>query len=141
MKSTFTICFLLLLLLPCLAQEYNYVHYDTKDGLAGTVVYDMAQDRDGFIWFATETGVSRFDGTHFKNFTVAEGLPDNDIIGLFVDSRNRVWMQPFSNSICYYRNGSIFTKHNDTVLSRLNINPYVKVIIENKQGEIALLQE
>jgi ligand-binding sensor domain-containing protein/signal transduction histidine kinase len=140
MKSTFfVICFLLLSLLPGLAQEYNFVRYDTKDGLAGSVVYDMAQDRDGFIWFATETGVSRFDGTHFKNFTVAEGLPDNEVIGLYVDSRNRVWMQPFSNGICYYLNGTIYNKYNDSILSRLNVTSYVRFIIENQQGDLALV--
>ena len=36
------------------------------------------------MWFATETGVSRFDGVHFKNFTTEDGLPDNEIIGLFL---------------------------------------------------------
>jgi ligand-binding sensor domain-containing protein len=142
MKSAFfVICFLLLLLPPCLAQEYNYVRYDTKDGLAGSVVFDMAQDREGFLWFGTETGVSRYDGTQFKNFTVAEGLPDNEVIGLFVDSRNRVWMQPFSNGICYYLDGTIYNKYNDSILSQLNITSFVRFIIENQQGEIALVQD
>ncbi len=62
------------------AQEFNYVHYDTKDGLAGSTVYSMCQDKDGFMWFATENGLSRYDGTHFKNFTVKDGLPDNEVL-------------------------------------------------------------
>ena len=65
------------------AQEYNYIHYDVKDGLAGSTVYDECQDKDGFIWFATEAGISRFDGTHFKNFTTTDGLPETEIIKLF----------------------------------------------------------
>lgn len=141
MRIPIAICLLLFFCLPSPAQDYNYVHYDSKDGLAGSVVYDMAQDRDGFIWFGTETGVSRFDGTQFKNFTVAEGLPDNEIIGLFVDSRNRIWMLPFSNAICFYQDGTIYNKHNDSVLSRLQVTGFVRFIIENKQGEIALLQD
>ena len=58
------------------AQEYNYIHYDVKDGLAGSTIYDLCQDKDGFIWFATEAGISRFDGIHFKNFTTTVGLPE-----------------------------------------------------------------
>src|ERR1043166_10140515 len=83
-------------------QEYNYYHYDIKDGLSGLTAYCIAQDKDGFLWIGTETGLSRFDGNHFQNFTVNEGLPENEIINLFVDSKNRIWIFPFKNSVCYY---------------------------------------
>ena len=58
------------LLLPgtVVAQEYGYSHYDITEGLAGSTVYAIAQDREGFLWASTETGVSRFDGTHFVNY-------------------------------------------------------------------------
>ena len=65
----------LIYFIPCfcylfsLGQDYNYVHYDTKDGLAGSTVYSISQDKDGYMWFATEFGVSRFDGKIFTNFT------------------------------------------------------------------------
>src|SRR5687767_6860109 len=84
-----------------LGQEYSYTHYENKDGLAGSTVYCVVQDKEGFLWFATETGISRFDGTHFKSFTKEDGLPDNDIIQLFADSKGRVWMSPFKKSVCY----------------------------------------
>jgi ligand-binding sensor domain-containing protein len=72
----------LIILITCLlfsitngfAQDYNYINYDVKDGLAGSTVYAMCQDKDGFMWFATEAGVSRFDGTNFKNFSTSDGL-------------------------------------------------------------------
>src|SRR5437868_3648805 len=94
-------CLLLFVLFICLrsgGQDFSYTQYNVKDGLAGSVVYCAAEDKDGFLWFGTESGLSRFDGTHFKNFTTAGGLPDNEIIQLFVDSRNRVWVVPFRNS-------------------------------------------
>ncbi len=34
-------------------QEYNYVHYDVKDGLAGSTVSSMLQDKHGFMWYGT----------------------------------------------------------------------------------------
>src|SRR5580700_9915033 len=83
-----------------IAQEYSYTHYDIADGLAGSTVYCIAQDRDGFIWAATETGVSRFDGTHFRNFTIADGLPDIEVLQLFGDRGGRIWMAPFRKSVC-----------------------------------------
>src|SRR6202042_3795643 len=112
----------LFLSMPIFCQDYNYVHYDVKDGLAGSVVYNIVQDNDGFMWYGTETGLSRFDGTHFKNFYTSDGLPDDEIIKLFVDSKNRVWIVPFKNSICYYWKGKIHNQENDSVLEQIDIS-------------------
>jgi sensor histidine kinase YesM/ligand-binding sensor domain-containing protein len=120
-------------------QQYSYKHYDIKDGLAGNNVYHAVIDRDNFLWFCTETGVSRFDGTHFKNFTTADGLPDNEILKMFVDSRGRVWMAPFKNEISYYSKGKIHNTKNDTVLSRLQLTANVVSISESGDGDIVLL--
>src|SRR5690349_2681678 len=77
------------------AQEYGYTHYDITNGLAGSTVYCITQDKDGFLWTGTEAGVSRFDGTHFKNFSTKDGLPDLEVLQVFCDSKGRVWMAPF----------------------------------------------
>ena len=126
--------------LPGFAQEYSYVDYTVRDGLAGSTVYGMVKDRDGFIWFGTETGLSRFDGTHFRNFYMSDGLPDNEIIKLFVDSRNRVWIIPFKNSICYYRNGKIHNQENDPLLQNLTIRSEVVSVTEDASGEIVVAE-
>jgi two-component sensor histidine kinase len=113
------------------AQEYNYIHYDVKDGLAGSTVYDLCQDKDGFIWFATEAGISRFDGAHFKNFTTTDGLPETEILKLFADSRGRIWMAPFKNNICYYYNGKIYNQQNDPLLKNITVSSVISTILES----------
>ncbi|HEV2480899.1 MAG TPA: histidine kinase [Puia sp.] len=120
------------------AQDHAYVDYSVKDGLAGSTVYAMAQDRQGFIWLGTETGLSRFDGTKFRNFYTTDGLPDNEIIKLFVDSRNRIWIIPFKNSICYYQHGKIHNQQNDTLLRNLPIHSEVVAVVEDSSGTIAI---
>lgn len=121
-----------------LSQEYNYVHYDTRDGLAGSTVYDMVQDKDGFIWFATEAGLSRFDGTRFKNFTTADGLPEVEIIKLYVDNIGRIWIAPFKNAICYYYKGKIHTSENDSLLKLVKLNSNVTNIAGDKDDNLLL---
>src|SRR6201999_2146615 len=121
MRNALFLISLLTMLLPCrlLSQEYSYTHYDIADGLAGSTVYCITQDKDGFIWLGTETGVSRFDGTHFHNFTTKDGLPDVEVLEMFGDSHGRVWMAPFQKSVCYYYQGKIHNSDNDSVLRRM----------------------
>lgn len=72
------------------AQVRAHLVFTTAQGLAGDNVYGIQQDNNGFIWIATETGVSRFDGTSFKTFITKDGLPGNDIPWLLADSKNRI---------------------------------------------------
>jgi len=121
-------------------QKYNYQHYDLTSGLAGLTIYKIVQDHDGFLWFATETGLSRFDGTTFKNFSTADGLPDNEIINLYVDNQNRVWILPFAHSICYYKDGKIHTQQNDTLLAKMKFTSNPVLIMQDKTGNILITE-
>ncbi len=125
---------------PVYSQEYSYTHYDITEGLAGSTVYALAQDKDGFLWASTETGVSRFDGTHFRNFTAADGLPDIEVLELFSDSRGRVWMAPFRKSVCYYYRGRIHNQDNDSMLSGIHLKRNVENFMEDAAGNL-LIQE
>jgi ligand-binding sensor domain-containing protein len=139
MKRLYAI-FCIVFPLICFPQEYGYTRYDSKDGLPSSTVYCMTQDAEGFMWFGTETGLSRFDGTHFRTFTQEDGLPDNEIIQLFTDSRGRVWISPFKKSICYYYKGKIYTPENDTLLKRIPINNNVMRFAENDRGDVLLME-
>ena len=121
-------------------QEYAYAHYDTRDGLPSSVVYDAKKDKDGFMWFATETGLSRFDGSQFRNFTLEDGLPDNEILKLFVDSKNRIWMMPYRNTICYYYHGKIHTQANDSLLKSIHLANPVISMAEDAHGNVLIME-
>jgi len=89
------------------SQEPAYKKYTVKDGLPSATVYQSIQDKNGYIWFATNQGVSRFDGTSFKNFMKEDGLPDNDIIKIYVDSHNSLWFISMVGIPSVYNNGII----------------------------------
>lgn len=46
----------------------NTQHYSTQDGLADNRITVITKDRDGFMWFGSWAGISRFDGYAFKTF-------------------------------------------------------------------------
>lgn len=123
------------------AQSYNYAHYTTRDGLAGETLYGITQDAEGFMWFGTETGLSRFDGQQFKTFTVADGLPSNEVFGFHEDSQQRLWIKSFSNELCYYYKGKIHNKANTPMLKSLVMTAFICDIMETRQGEIIIVDE
>jgi ligand-binding sensor domain-containing protein len=143
MNKSFSVAVLCALVFPCLslAQEYSYTHYGIADGLAGATVFCITQDKEGFIWTGTETGVSRFDGTRFKNFTPSDGLPDLEILLLYCDSQDRVWMAPFRMAVCYYYQGKIHNQQNDTLLARIHLQNVLNGIAGDTAGNILLSEK
>jgi ligand-binding sensor domain-containing protein/two-component sensor histidine kinase len=92
-----------------LAQELQPAckHFTTDDELPSSETYRVIQDNKGFIWIATDKGVSRYDGYSFQNFSLKDGLPDNAVLNLFEDEKGRIWFIPISLKLSYYENGKI----------------------------------
>ncbi len=84
------------------AQSTQAVTYTTKDGLPSNNIYLTRIDKKGFLWIATDNGLARFDGKRFKVFTTAQGLTDNEIVDLHIDSNNVIWAIPFLHTPCYF---------------------------------------
>lgn len=126
----FKICILTILLVPGAARMAHaragsglLKHYGTEDGLASNHVYCMLQDRQGYLWFATNNGVSRFDGKVFESYTAAQGLPDNEVVNVWEDAVGRIWLNSFNGRPCYIRDGRVYTAADDTTLKQLqNLN-------------------
>ncbi|MCB0650232.1 MAG: histidine kinase [Saprospiraceae bacterium] len=85
----------------------SFRHYTTDDGLPSSEVYYILQDRDGYIWISTDNGVSRFDGYDFRNYGVKDGLLENVIFEMKLDSLERVWMQAMGGNLYYCEGDSI----------------------------------
>jgi signal transduction histidine kinase/ligand-binding sensor domain-containing protein len=56
--------------------------YTIDDGLAGVEIHAVLQDSRGFLWIATESGLSRFDGTRFVEYDPRQGLPSPNVTAL-----------------------------------------------------------
>ncbi|MBK7304268.1 MAG: hypothetical protein IPI90_13725 [Saprospiraceae bacterium] len=93
------------------AQVSPYKNYTVADGLLSNKVFAICQDSTGYMYFATDRGVSVFNGHTFKNFTVKEGMPTNIIYGLYKDKWNRVWAQNTSDQLIAFKDGKIEKKY------------------------------
>ncbi len=84
--------FLCFLSLQLFSQKYVFDNYGTKDGLPQSKINDVLQDNIGYLWIATDAGVSRFNGSTFENFSVDNGLAENITRTLFQDSSGVIWI-------------------------------------------------
>src|SRR6266487_1382891 len=86
-KLIFLACFFICAC--CSAQQYPFVYYTPKDGLANSRVRSIKQDSRGRMLFLTFGGLSIYDGTRFINYTRQDGLVDeliNDVVEVGPDS-------------------------------------------------------
>ena len=73
---------------------WGHQAWSTEDGLPQNSVHQILQTRDGFLWIATEGGVARFDGAHFKLFNQADepAFTTDDTCCLAEDARGALWI-------------------------------------------------
>ncbi|SEW35442.1 Two component regulator propeller [Chitinophaga sp. YR573] len=106
-------------------------NYNVKDGLANATVYSAVQDKEGFIWFATPTGVSKFDGKRFRNYSKKDGLTDNDVVKLYADFKGRVWFFTLNGLPSFYKKYTIHTPANDSTLTIDPRGQYMQYMFED----------
>ena len=98
---------LLLVAAPCLAQRYSFRSY--TQGMGNLNVVSMAQDHTGYLWVGTQNGLYRYDGTEFRNFGAAEGLPERMIQNLFVSPDDTLWAVT-TNGLYFRTKGGKFSR-------------------------------
>ncbi|MCL1932901.1 MAG: histidine kinase [Candidatus Azobacteroides sp.] len=81
--------------------SYTYRYLGVHDGLAQTQVFKSFQDSYGYLWFATNDGVSRFDGLRFDNFSPKD-LHTNSRILYFNQYESAVYMASGNNIVFVY---------------------------------------
>ncbi len=104
----------------CAAQSLVYENYTVNDGLCGQTVYGALQDSKGFMWFATDAGISRFDGANFQNFTRNDGLADNEVLSMYEDSKGRLWLLSFNGQLCYLKDNVFHNPKNDSLMRKVS---------------------
>ena len=62
------------------------------DALPTSALRAVVEDRDGYLWFASDDGLLRFDGHRFRAWRREQGLPDVDLRALHVDAQDRLWL-------------------------------------------------
>ena len=93
----------MLFLLLCLtfssqthAQKIRFDHLSVKQGLSQGNVWDIYEDKLGFIWIATEDGLNLYDGYSFfvyrNNPADSFSISNNNIDRIIEDKVGNLWV-------------------------------------------------
>jgi len=69
---------------------------DKAQGMVSSIVYHIAQDSDGFMWFATQDGLQKYNGVKFVNYRHSRlnenSLSSNIVRNILVDKGGQIWL-------------------------------------------------
>jgi ligand-binding sensor domain-containing protein len=126
-------------LLFCFGQSFahNFIikNYSTSQGLSHKTVLDIIQDRHGFLWIGTSSGLNKYDGYSFTNYfpdTSHNSIHTIGINSLLEDSKGNIWIA--GNSGIEYFNPYTETFH--TIISHNQKDNYYRSLIELPNGNI-----
>lgn len=127
--------------------QLKYDELTTSNGLSQGYVYDILQDRDGFMWFGTKDGLNRYDGYSFKVYTYdsynPSSISNNNINRLFEDSKGRLWVTTDDGINIYNKSRDNFRRilHNPKNANSLSGNRIYLPVIELPDGRFLVFPQ
>ena len=121
-----------------MAQQPFYINYQTKEGLFSHYTYYVYQDRRGYMWTASDVGISRFDGNTFTHFNTGHGLSCNEVFSMLEDRQERLWFATLNGKPCFYHKGLIYSEKNLPLLRQCQMEGLVFRLLERRDGSIVL---
>ncbi len=81
----------------------RFTHLTTEDGLSQSSIYAILQDHQGFMWFATQDGLNRYDGNTFVVYKNNPGDPEtissNYVQDLIEDDNGYLWITTLNGGV------------------------------------------
>ncbi|MCP4216259.1 MAG: helix-turn-helix domain-containing protein [bacterium] len=118
------------------ADRYISHRLTTRDGLPQDTVYDIAQDKDGYIWIGTDVGLVRYDGINYIYYTRSntKELLNNSITALLAARDGTIWIGTFGGGITLYKEKSFYSYSSKNGLP----NDFICIIVQDAAGFIWL---
>ncbi|MCC6700381.1 MAG: histidine kinase [Fluviicola sp.] len=88
------------------SQEPYYQNFSFYEGYSFRSVYSILEDHSGFIWFTSDEGLFRYNGTTFKNYKNAQ---QTSFSGTYLkeDKYGRIWYQTFDGLLYYFEQNKL----------------------------------
>ncbi len=115
------------------AAKFDIQYLDVNQGLNSSYIWDIVEDSQGYLWFATYGGgLSRYDGKSLIRYTENAGLPSNYICTIEEDYKGNIWLGTYGKGLSKF-DGKSFTNY--TSEEGLP-SDYILCIMEDIQGNL-----
>lgn len=118
----------------------KFEHISLEEGLSQSLISDILQDRQGYMWFGTQEGLNKFDGHRFTIYKYQPGdstsLSENYVNAVYEDRSGTLWIGTAGGGLCRFdRSTKRFTpfRNNPKDESSLSHN-VVTTIYEDRHG-------
>ncbi|HTP79092.1 MAG TPA: two-component regulator propeller domain-containing protein [Bacteroidota bacterium] len=114
---------LALCLLTARTQVLPFSRYTSRDGLLSNFLLALAVDSGGLLWIGSNEGLTSYDGTSFRNYTVADGLALSRVTCI-IESRSQpgvLWVGTNGGGVSRFSGGRFQT-------FRLGRNPWTNIV-------------
>ncbi len=133
----FLVTFLLLLLSSfSFGQELSFSTYDEKQGITQPYVYNINQDKDGFLCFTTSEGAYKFDGLNFQRIDKKGQLKEPFYKSMLLMKDKSTFLGSNTGGVFHIKNGKVKWKY----ISNEHTSP-VNYIKEYKNKVFAFYQD
>lgn len=99
--------------MPGAGQQWIYEEFGFTQGLGNSAVNGLLEDREGYLWVGTMSGLNRGDGERFVRFDESSGLPNSTVLSLLEDASGRLWVA-VRTGVAWKENGRFRTAVFDT---------------------------
>ncbi len=100
LKQALSLFLVLVLFSTSHSQELVWKRFGPAKGLCGNELYSISQDDHHNIWVSSTTGLSKFNGTHFSNFSSEDGLCGDEILQIHVGKKGELYFFSANGKIC-----------------------------------------
>ena len=124
------------------AQYFNYTNYDVDNGFPQSNANFIMQDNEGYIWFATQNGVAKFDGFNYKIIDKTNGLHSNLISHILQTKDGTLWFSTKKGLTKFHdKTFKTYTIKDDLYSSVINFTfelPNSNILIVTQEGTVVL---
>ncbi len=119
--------------------QYKFSHLDISNGLSDNQVNCFFRDDQGFMWFGTTSGLSRYDGYSFKVFKHdakdTNSLGENHVLNIFEGPEKKLWIFSHSTISIYNSTTEKFSNDIANELARYHVpTTQITSVVKDYEG-------
>jgi ligand-binding sensor domain-containing protein len=122
-------------------RQFNFDHLTIVEGLSQSTVFAITKDADGYMWFGTRDGLSRYDSRSIKVYRNRENdkhsLSGNSINCFLIDKQKKLWIGTNEGISIYNPSQDNFTRSlPDSIVDQKLADNHVLALTQEDDGTI-----